>query len=179
MRKNSHSPGRPALFARSSLCCPLPSGMRAMRAVADAATTPRLSAHQSENDAIWPEATASLTMRTGVTHCLGDKCVLGSASSKALQPGGTAMARQIILLALSTAIIATSPASAQPRSTAPAASCDEFLPARRQVGGKNIGPDECRIVSEEVVFNLKGQRFQRLELRIGGTVAGFAVKPGL
>src|SRR5882724_1406871 len=88
------------------------------------------------------------------------------------------MARQIILLALSTAIIATSPASAQPRSNAAAAFCDEFLPARKQVGDKNIGPDECRIVSEEVVFNLKGQRFRRLELRISGTVDGFAVKQG-
>jgi hypothetical protein len=47
------------------------------------------------------------------------------------------MARQIILLAVSSAIIAISPAGAQPRSTgpekkesAPLASCDEFLPAR-------------------------------------------------
>jgi hypothetical protein len=93
------------------------------------------------------------------------------------------MARQIILLALSTAIIA-SPARSEPRSTGlekasvAAASCDEFLPARKQAGGKNIGPDECKIVSEEVVFNLKGQRFRRLELRISGTVDGFAVKQG-
>src|SRR5262245_37302395 len=94
------------------------------------------------------------------------------------------MARQTILFALSVAIIAASPAGAQPRSTAPekpsapAVSCDELLPARKQAGGKSIGPDECRIVSEEVVFNLKGQRFRRLELRIGGMVEGFAVKQG-
>src|SRR5262245_7047844 len=94
------------------------------------------------------------------------------------------MARQTILFALSVAIIAASPAGAQPRSTAPekasapAVSCDEFLPARKQVGGKSVGPDECKIVSEEVVLNLKGQRFRRLELRISGTVDGFAVKQG-
>src|SRR5215470_13629261 len=94
------------------------------------------------------------------------------------------MARRFILLALSAAIIATSAASSEPRNTGPekasvsAAPCDEFLPARKQVGGKNIGPDECKIVSEEVVFNLKGQRFRRLELRISGTVDGFAVKQG-
>jgi Alpha/beta hydrolase domain len=94
------------------------------------------------------------------------------------------MARQIILFALLTAIIATSPASSEPRSTGPekasvpAVSCDDFLPAPKQMGGKNIGPDECRIVSSEVVFNLKGQRFRRLELRISGTVDGFAVKQG-
>jgi hypothetical protein len=34
---------------------------------------PRLaSAHQSENDAIWPEP-RPLTMRTGVPPCLGDQ----------------------------------------------------------------------------------------------------------
>jgi hypothetical protein len=58
------------------------------------------------------------------------------------------------------------------------ASCDEFLPAQKQGRGKNIGPDECKIVSEEIVFNLKGQRFRRLELRISGTLDGFAVKQG-
>src|SRR5947209_14476218 len=93
------------------------------------------------------------------------------------------MARETLLV-LSAAIIAASPVSAEPRSTAPekasvpAASCYEFLPSRKQVGGTRIGPDECRIVSEEVVFNLKGQRFRRLELRISGTVDGFAVKEG-
>jgi alpha/beta hydrolase family protein len=94
------------------------------------------------------------------------------------------MDRQIILFALSAAIVTTSPASAQPRSTAsekasaPAVSCDAFLPARKQVGSKTIGPDECKIVSDEVVFNLKGQGFRRFELRISGTLDGFAVKQG-
>jgi len=94
------------------------------------------------------------------------------------------MAREIILLVLSTAVIATSPASSEPRNTGPekagvpATSCNESLPTQRQVGGKSIGPDECRIVFEEAVFNLKGQRFRRLELRISGTVDGFAVKQG-
>ena len=94
------------------------------------------------------------------------------------------MVRQIILFSLSAAIVTTSPASAQPRSngpekaSAPAISCDAFLPARKQVGGKSIGPDECKIVSEEVVFNLKGRGFRRFELRISGTLDGVAVKQG-
>jgi Alpha/beta hydrolase domain len=46
------------------------------------------------------------------------------------------------------------------------------------VSGKSIGPDDCKIVSEEVVFNLKGQRFRRLELRISGTVDGFVARQG-
>ena len=33
-------------------------------------------------------------------------------------------------------------------------------------------------MSDEIVFNLKGQRFRRLEMRISGTVEGFAVKQG-
>lgn len=57
-------------------------------------------------------------------------------------------------------------------------SCDEFLPAKKQVGENRIGPEECKIVSEEVVFNIKGQRYQRLELRISGSVEGWAAKQG-
>ena len=65
-----------------------------------------------------------------------------------------------------------------PVQIAQASSCDEFLPSPRQVVGKRIGPEECRIVSEETVFNLKGQRYRRLELRISGTVEGWAAKEG-
>ena len=63
-------------------------------------------------------------------------------------------------------------------SEAAFASCNEYLPPKKQVGGTSIGPDECRILSEEIVFNIKGQRFLRLELRIGGTVEGWSVKQG-
>src|SRR5439155_14162765 len=97
---------------------------------------------------------------------------------------GCNMARPVILVALSILIAASTPAQAQPRERAPdkaampAASCDEFLSPKKQAGGKSIGPEECRIVSEEVVFNLKGQKFLRLELRISGTVEGWSVKQG-
>src|SRR5262249_58705781 len=57
-------------------------------------------------------------------------------------------------------------------------SCDEFLPPHQQVNNKLVGPDKCLIISDETVFNLKGKPFRRLELRISGTVAGFAVKQG-
>jgi hypothetical protein len=68
---------------------------------------------------------------------------------------------------------------AQSRETgAKLASCDEFLPPRQQVGDKLVGPDKCLITSDDIVFNLKGKPFRRLELRISGTVAGFAVKQG-
>jgi hypothetical protein len=93
------------------------------------------------------------------------------------------MALPVILIVLSTAILAT-PVQAQPRdkaperATTPAVSCDEFLPPKKQAGARSVGPEDCKIVSEEVVFNLKGQRFLRLELRISGTVEGWSVKQG-
>lgn len=64
------------------------------------------------------------------------------------------------------------------RASAPASSCDQFLPAPKQVGTRQIGPEACAIVSEEVVFNGKGQPYERRELRITGTVTGWAAKQG-
>lgn len=57
-------------------------------------------------------------------------------------------------------------------------SCLEFAPAKRQVEGKSVGQDECVIISEEAVFNAGGDRFQHLELRVSGTVEGWAAKEG-
>jgi hypothetical protein len=55
-----------------------------------------------------------------------------------------------------------------------AVSCDEFAAASRQIMGKAVGVEECRIISEETVFNIKGHRFRRVEMRITGTVDGWA-----
>ncbi len=57
-----------------------------------------------------------------------------------------------------------------------AASCNEFAPAAKQVMGKNVGIEQCYIVSDETVFNIKGQRFRRVEVRLTGTVEGWASK---
>lgn len=89
----------------------------------------------------------------------------------------------IIVLSLLAILISWEALHAQerpptPRQGAPAASCNEFLPPPTQVAEKKIGPEDCRIVSEEVVFNLKGQRYQRREVRISGTVEGWAAKQG-
>jgi len=59
-----------------------------------------------------------------------------------------------------------------------ALSYDEFVPPKKEVDGKTIGHEQCRVISEDVVFNIKGQRFQRMELRISGTLEGWAVKEG-
>src|SRR5262245_48066943 len=94
------------------------------------------------------------------------------------------MTRSVLLGLLATMIAWPLTVEAQPRdkapetARAPAASCDEFLPPRRQVGGTSVGPDECRILSEGVACNIKGQPFRRIEMRISGTVEGFAVKQG-
>lgn len=55
-------------------------------------------------------------------------------------------------------------------------SCVEILPAKP--AGAKQGPDECRIVSQEKVFSVQGHSFERMELRISGTVEGWAVKGG-
>jgi len=95
------------------------------------------------------------------------------------------MALPVILVSLLVVTVALSEAAlAQQRETAadagrmPVTSCDEFLPARKQIDGRSIGAEECRIVSSEIVINLKGQRFERLELRISGSLEGWAVKQG-
>ena len=44
-------------------------------------------------------------------------------------------------------------------------SCDEFAAATTQVMGKAVGVEQCQIVSEETVFNIKGHKFRRVEMR--------------
>jgi hypothetical protein len=58
-------------------------------------------------------------------------------------------------------------------------SCNEFAPPNKQVMGKSVGIEECRIISEETVFNIKGQKFHRVEIRLTGTVEGWASNRGL
>jgi Alpha/beta hydrolase domain len=55
-----------------------------------------------------------------------------------------------------------------------AVSCNEFAAASKQIMGKPVGVEECRIISEETVFNIKGHRFRRVEMRITGNVDGWA-----
>jgi len=59
-----------------------------------------------------------------------------------------------------------------------AQSCNQFLPTKKLLGAKNIGPEQCRIVSEEIVFNVKRQPYRHVELRISGTLEGWATKQG-
>src|SRR5262249_53485741 len=55
-----------------------------------------------------------------------------------------------------------------------ASSCNEFAVASKPMMGKSVGFEECRIISEETVFNIKGHKFRRVEMRITGTVDGWA-----
>lgn len=57
-----------------------------------------------------------------------------------------------------------------------AVSCNEFAPAAKQVMGKSVGVERCYIVSDETVFNIKGQRFHRVEVRLTGAVDGWLSK---
>ncbi len=57
-------------------------------------------------------------------------------------------------------------------------SCSEILPSKKEVAGNSSGPDDCRILSQQKVFSIQGQVFERMELRISGNVEGWAVKDG-
>ena len=55
-----------------------------------------------------------------------------------------------------------------------AESCNEFAPPSKQFMGQNVGIEQCHIISEESVFNIKGHRYRRVEVRLSGTVEGWA-----
>jgi hypothetical protein len=55
-----------------------------------------------------------------------------------------------------------------------AAPCNEFAAPGKPAGGQQVGVEQCRIISEETVFNIKGHKFRRVEVRISGTVDGWA-----
>ena len=88
------------------------------------------------------------------------------------------MTSPVILVSLVSIIAIVAGSKALQAQGTGALSCDEFLPAKRQIANKTIGPDECKIVSSEVVVNLKGQKFQRLEVRVSGNLEGWATKRG-
>jgi hypothetical protein len=52
--------------------------------------------------------------------------------------------------------------------------CDEFAPPKKQALGQTVGVEQCQIISEETVFNIKGHKFRRVEIRLSGTVDGWA-----
>jgi hypothetical protein len=55
-----------------------------------------------------------------------------------------------------------------------AVSCNEFAQAGKQLFGQPVRVEQCQIVSEETIFNIKGQKFRRLEVRLSGGVEGWA-----
>jgi len=55
-------------------------------------------------------------------------------------------------------------------------SCNEFAPPVKPGATGSVGVEQCTIVSEETVFNIKGHKFRRVEIRLTGTVSGWASK---
>lgn len=85
---------------------------------------------------------------------------------------------KIVPVVLSMFFLAAS-AQAQPMAKAPKKldglpSCAEILPAKQGA----VGPDDCRVQSQQKVFSVQGHVFERMELRISGSVEGWAVKDG-
>src|SRR5688500_3022697 len=56
------------------------------------------------------------------------------------------------------------------------ASCDAFLPAPREAGGRQVGPSSCR--HQETTLSLEGRGFVRLDVGIDGTVDGYVPTTG-
>jgi Alpha/beta hydrolase domain len=55
-----------------------------------------------------------------------------------------------------------------------AVSCNELAGPNNQVMGKAVGVEQCQIISEEIVYDIKGHKFRRVEIRLTGTVEGWA-----
>ena len=88
------------------------------------------------------------------------------------------MAARLVLFALMALFLARTNGFSQTKTKSAqksmdTVSCNEFAPPSKQVLGKSVGVDECQIISEETVFNIKGQRFRRVEVRLTGTVDGW------
>src|ERR1041384_5315070 len=86
------------------------------------------------------------------------------------------MRRIIFFIAI---LVFAAPVAAQERSRAAKAtkdgvSCSEFAQPIKQLFGQSVGVEQCQIISEETVFNIKGQKFRRLEVRLSGGVEGWA-----
>jgi len=87
------------------------------------------------------------------------------------------LARTAIFL-IATLVFITS-ASAQDRGRSAKAvkdgvSCNEFAQPLKQLFGQPVGVEQCLITSEETVFNIRGQKFRRMEIRLSGGVEGWA-----
>jgi len=55
-----------------------------------------------------------------------------------------------------------------------AVSCNEFAGPSKQVMGKPVGVEQCQILSEETVHDVKGHKFRRVEIGLTGTLEGWA-----
>src|SRR5687768_6106805 len=58
----------------------------------------------------------------------------------------------------------------------PVASCDEFLPAPREAGGRKVGPSSC--LTRETTLSLEGRPLTRLDVGLDGTVDGYVPTTG-
>ena len=84
-------------------------------------------------------------------------------------------------MTLAVALVLNDSGFAQDKAKAPgkfkdAISCNEFASSSKKVLGQSVGIDQCLIVSEETVFNIRGEKFRRVEIRLTGTVDGWASK---
>jgi hypothetical protein len=72
------------------------------------------------------------------------------------------------VLALASIAVVRTPAAEQ--------SCDNLLPAPRDVRGQRVGPASCLMQEAQVVFD--GHQYSRIDIGLDGTVDGFAAQVG-
>jgi len=88
------------------------------------------------------------------------------------------MPTPLVLIALGFVLFFNDAALAQEKAKTAKAkdvvSCNEFAPATKKAMGQSVGVEQCSIVSQEIVFNIKGEKFRRVEVRLTGTVEGWA-----
>ena len=65
---------------------------------------------------------------------------------------------------------------AQRRTAAMPVSCAQFMAPRKDVKGKPVGQEECRLIDRGIVD--AGKKYHRVDVGISGTLSGFVVKDG-
>src|SRR6185295_4653641 len=56
----------------------------------------------------------------------------------------------------------------------PVVTCEQFMVPKKSINGKMVGQENCRM--RVITFDAMGRQFQRIEIGITGTTAGYAIK---
>lgn len=89
---------------------------------------------------------------------------------------GTRILRTLCLVATVTWLLAAGAPVAGAADTPTIVSCNQFMAPKRNVSGKMIGQEECKMMDAGIVDAAK--KYHRVEIGISGTLSGWVVKEG-